>query len=39
MGETNNLKYLEKTSPQDLIDLLNSDFEQTANQYLSLIHI
>lgn len=35
MGETNNLKYLEKTSPQDLIDVLNSDFEQTANQYNS----
>ena len=35
MGETNNLKYLEKTSSQDLIDVLNSDFEQTANQYNS----
>lgn len=35
MGETNILKYLEKTSPQDLIDVLNSDFEQTANQYNS----
>lgn len=35
MGETNNLKYLEKTSPQALIDVLNSDLEQTANQYNS----
>lgn len=35
MGEINNLKYLEKTSPQTLIDVLNSDFEQTANQYNS----
>lgn len=35
MGEPNNLKYLEKTSPQALIDVLNSDLEQTANQYNS----
>lgn len=35
MGETNNLKYLEKTSPQALIDVLNSDLEQTAKQYNS----
>lgn len=35
MGETNILKYLEKTSPQALIDVLNSDFEQTANRYNS----
>lgn len=35
MGETNNLKYLEKTLPQALIDVLNSDLEQTANQYNS----
>lgn len=35
MGEANNLKYLEKTSPQALIDVLNSDLEQTANQYNS----
>ena len=35
MGETNNLKYLEKTSPQALIDVLNSDLEQTANHYNS----
>lgn len=35
MGETNNLKYLEKASPQALIDVLNSDLEQTANQYNS----
>ena len=35
MGETNNLKYLEKTSPQALIDVLNSDFEQTAKRYNS----
>lgn len=31
----NVLKYLEKTSPQALIDVLNSDLEQTANQYNS----
>ncbi|MRH09624.1 hypothetical protein GIX81_09235 [Lactobacillus reuteri] len=35
MGEPNNLKYLEKTSSQALIDVLNSDLEQTANQYNS----
>lgn len=35
MGEVNNLEYLEKTSPQALIDVLNSDLEQTANQYNS----
>ena len=35
MGETNILKYLEKTSPQALIDVLNSDLEQTANHYNS----
>ncbi|OYS49277.1 hypothetical protein CBF86_02855 [Limosilactobacillus reuteri] len=35
MGEPNNLKYLEKTSPQALIDVLNSDLEQTANRYNS----
>ena len=35
MGEPNNLKYLEKTSPQALIDVLNSDLEQTANHYNS----
>lgn len=35
MGEINNLEYLEKTSPQALIDVLNSDLEQTANQYNS----
>lgn len=35
MGETNILKYFEKTSPQALIDVLNSDLEQTANQYNS----
>ncbi|MCC4331821.1 hypothetical protein [Limosilactobacillus reuteri] len=35
MGETSILKYLEKTSPQALIDVLNSDLEQTANQYNS----
>ena len=35
MGETNNLKYLEKTSPQAAIDVLNSDLEQTANIYNS----
>ena len=35
MGEVNNLEYLEKTSPQALMDVLNSDLEQTANQYNS----
>ncbi len=35
MGEANNLEYLEKTSPQALIDVLNSDLEQTANHYNS----
>lgn len=35
MGETNNLEYLEKTSPQAAIDVLNSDLEQTANIYNS----
>ena len=35
MGEVNNLEYLEKTSPQALIDVLNSDLEQTANIYNS----
>lgn len=35
MGEANNLEYLEKTSPQSLIDVLNSNLEQTANQYNS----
>lgn len=35
MGEVNNLEYLEKTSPQVLIDVLNSDLEQTAKQYNS----
>lgn len=35
MGEPNNFKYLEKTSPQALIDMLNSDLEQTANIYNS----
>ncbi|WP_414152734.1 hypothetical protein ACKN8S_04650 [Limosilactobacillus reuteri] len=35
MGEPNNLKYLEKTSPQALIDVLNSDLEQTAKRYNS----
>ena len=35
MGETNILKYLEKTSPQALIDVLNSDLEQTAKRYNS----
>lgn len=35
MGEPNNLKYLEKTSPQALIDVLNSDLEQTAKQFNS----
>ena len=35
MGEVNNLEYLEKTSPQALIDVLNFDFEQTANGYNS----
>lgn len=35
MGEPNNLKYLEKTSPQALIDVLNSDLEQIADQYNS----
>ncbi|MBB1110117.1 hypothetical protein H5S11_06560 [Limosilactobacillus sp. pH52_RY] len=35
MGETNNLKYLEKTSPQAVIDVLNLNFEQTANHYNS----
>lgn len=35
MGEINNLKYLEKTSPQTLIDVLNFDFEQTAKRYNS----
>ncbi|MQB65135.1 hypothetical protein [Limosilactobacillus reuteri] len=35
MREINNLEYLEKTSPQALIDVLNSDLEQTANQYNS----
>ena len=32
---TNILKYFEKTSPQALIDVLNSNFEQTANHYNS----
>ena len=32
---SNVLKYLEKESPKLLIDLLNSDFEQTATQYNS----
>ena len=31
----NVLKYIEKTSPQTLINVLNSDLEQTANQYNS----
>lgn len=35
MGEANNLEYLEKTSPQALIDVLNFDLEQTANHYNS----
>lgn len=35
MGEANNLEYLEKASPQALIDVLNSDLEQTAKQYNS----
>ena len=35
MGEVNNLEYLEKTSPQALMDVFNSDLEQTANQYNS----
>ena len=35
MGEANNLEYLEKTSPQALTDVLNSDLEQTANHYNS----
>ncbi|MCW3764187.1 hypothetical protein NP061_007370 [Weissella confusa] len=35
MGKTNNLKYIEETSPQVLIDVLNSDLEQTAKQYNS----
>lgn len=35
MGEVNNLEYLEKTSPQALMDVLNSDLEQAANQYNS----
>lgn len=35
MGEVNNLECLEKTSPQALIDVLNSDLEQTAKQYNS----
>ena len=35
MGEANNLEYLEKTSPQALIDVINSDLEQTAKQYNS----
>lgn len=35
MGKTNILKYFEKTSPQALIDVLNSNFEQTANHYNS----
>ena len=39
MGEANNLEYLEKTSPQALFDVLNSDLEQTANQYNSFCHL
>lgn len=35
MGKTNNLKYIEETLPQVLIDVLNSDLEQTAKQYNS----
>ena len=31
----NVLKYIEETSPQTLINVLNSDFEQTANRYNS----
>ena len=34
-SKTSILKYLEKTSPQALVDVLNFDYEQTANQYNS----